>query len=762
MNAVILSGGDGMRLRPLTCSMPKVMLNVCNIPLLEYNLAVLKRHNIDCIIAADRFSNIIAEHFDSEHKSAPRFSFAKSPEGTSAALQKAVTEWGIPHDEPLLVINGGALADFDYGGIVRAHKRDGHAVTLILKKVPCPTDGIAAVEENGVLTDIIPCQPRESCASDMILTGSFVISGSAAAKITEYGGDLYRDVIPAMLKSGLKIHTVTEEGYFAFLQTPDDLMKITRDVLCGVYPHKPRTVTMRAAADGKEQPVCIGKNCDIAPDADISDGAVIGDSVCIGSGAKICGSIIGSGAYIGRRATVNYAIIGRNAKIGESAAVFEGAVIGEGAVLAESAAVNPNVRIWNGRHIEPFACAANDIKYGFARPVALDEEGITGETNGIITPQLAATVGSAAASVGRKIAVGCKDGAASEALALAVISGIMSAGSDVWFVGESTLPELAYCAKLCGAEAACFVEAGVTAKIRFLSADGLPLSGSQERLIEKGINRGEYRRSSFTRFGQTSFCGEIKSLYQGRISDIMPKSAEGIKIIINTPCRRISALCDSIIRDISDKNGAPMVFHLGGDGVKISAYTEDTGYIFHDKLALICCKSRLERGETLSLPESFPHAAETLAEKYGGRVLRYSFCSDGSDSEARQAAEGTEFIRDGIILMAELLKIMWESGKTLKELCAELPDFATVNRFIALDAAKLGHTALLRELCTEKQLRGNGVTINDRRGRVMIRPVKTGKGVMMHVESYSAETASELCDFYQDTLNTLAKKNLLK
>lgn len=757
MNAVILSGGDGMRLRPLTCSLPKVMLKVCNIPLLEYNLSALKRHNISCIIAADRFSNIIAEHFDPEHKAAPRFSFAKSPEGTSAALQKAVTDSDIPPSEPLLVVNGGALADFDYGGIVRAHKRDGHAVTLILKKVPFPTDGIAAVEENGVLTDLIPCQPRESCASDKILTGSFVISGGAAARITEYGGDLYRDVIPAMLKSGLKIHTVTEEGFFAFLQTPDDLMKLNRDVLFGVYPHKPRTVTN----DGRDA-VCIGRNCDIAPDAELADGAVIGDNVFIGSGAKICGGIIGSGAYIGRRATVNYAIIGKNARIGESAAVFEGAVIGEGAVIEESAAVNPNVRIWNGRHIEPFACAANDIKYGFARPAALDEEGITGETNGIITPQLAATVGSAAASAGRRTAVGCGNGAASEALALAVISGIMAAGSDVWFIGRSTLPELAYCAKLCGAEISCYVEAGVTAKLRFLSADGLPLSGSQERLIEKGINRGEYRRSGFTRFGKTSFCGEIRSLYRGRIWDIMPKSAKGIKIIINTPCGRISELCDSIMRDISDKNGTPTVFHIGGDGVKISVYTEDTGYIFHDKLALICCKSRLERGETVSLPEDFPHAAEALSEKYGGRILRYSFCSDGSDSEARQAAESTEFIRDGVILMAELLNIMRESGKTLKELCAELPDYATVNRFIALDAAKLGHTALLRELCTEKQLRGSGVTINDRRGRVMIRPVKTGKGVMMHVESYSAEIASELCDFYQDTLNTLAKKNLLK
>lgn len=753
MNSVILSGGDGMRLRPLTCSLPKVMLNVCNIPLLEYNLAVLKRHNISSIIAADRFSNIIAEHFDAAHKSAPRFSFGKSPEGTSAALQKAVTEHGIPHNEPLLVINGGALADFDYGGIVREHKRGGHALTLILTKVPCPADGIAAVEDNNVLTDIIQCQPRESCASDKILTGSFVISGGAAAKITDYGRDLYRDVIPAMLKSGLKIHTVTAEGYFAFLQTPDDLMKITRDVLFGVYPHKPRTVT---------NDICIGKNCDIAPDAEITDGAVLGDNVSVGNGAKICGGIIGCGAYIGRRATVNYAIIGRNARIGESAGVFEGAVIGEGAVIAESAAVNPNVRIWNGRHIEPFSCAANDIKYGFARPVALDEEGITGETNGIITPQLAATVGCAAASVGRKIAVGCKDGAASEALALAVISGIMSAGGDVWYIGETTMPELAYCAKLCGAELSCYVEAGVTAKIRFLAADGLPLSAGEERLIEKGINRGEYRRSTFTRFGRTSFCGEIKSLYQGKVAGIMPKSAEGIRIIINTPCKRISALCDSIIQDVSDKNGAPMVFHIGGDGVKISAYTEDTGYVFHDKLALICCADRFKRGDTVSLPESFPHAAETLAEKYGGKVLRYCFCSDGSDEEARRSAGDSEFVRDGIMLMAELLKIMSESGRTLKELCEELPDFATVNRFIALDAAKLGHTALLRELCTEKQLRGNGVTINDRRGRVMIRPVKTGRGVMMHVESYSAEIASELCDFYQDTLNTLAKNDLLK
>lgn len=750
--AVILAGGNGLRMRPLTCSLPKIMFGVCGEPLVEYHMSVLKRNGIsECIIAADRFSNVIAAHFDDGRKELPRLSISSVPEGTSAALSKAVKEWGIPREESVLVINGAALCGFDYEEIVRKHKYNGNLLTLILSPSERPYDCISASVENGVLKKILPYQPRESCLSELAVTGCFVINAGLAAKISEYGEDIILNALPSLVKNGIKIDTVTEKGYFKPLVTPLDLLEINADVLNGVYPHPPKCLREPS------EEFFAGSGCEIDESAVIDGGAVLGENVTVGKNAKIHGGYIGSGCYIGRSCTVNQAVIGRSVRLSEGASVFEGAVIGENAVIEENASVSPHVKIWNGRHIEPFSCVSNDIKYGFSKPFSLNEEGITGETNGVITPQSAAAAGSAAASLGNKILVGCSGTKAAKALALAFCSGVMAAGRNVWFLDEVTEPELCCCIRICGAGAGCFIEAGISAKMRFFSSDGLPLSRREERYIENGINRGEYRRSGFMRFGSILECSEIRELYRSRLQKLFHHKLNGIRAVIKSPNRRITDTCEEMLKEINDDSGEPIIFHISGDGTKISAFTEETGYIFYEKLVLICCKDRFTKGLDAALPADFPTAAESLAETYGRKVLRYSLCSDNSDKAARKAAAENSFVNDGIVLMSELLGIISAAGRSLKELCAELPEFAAVNRFIALNG-RGRQISLLRELCSEQQASSDGIVINDKRGRVMIRPVKTGQGVMMHVESCSIEAASELCDFYQDALNMLSKK----
>ena len=106
--------------------------------------------------------------------------------------------------------------------------------------------------------------------------------------------------------------------------------------------------------------------------------------------------------------------------------------------------------------------------------------------------------------------------------------------------------------------------------------------------------------------------------------------------------------------------------------------------------------------------------------------------------------------------MMTVLETLESRDLTLAEAAAELPDMALSTRFVAIDKQPV---KLLRSLFSEQQVSGDGVVIDDRRGRVLIRPVKTEKGVIMQVESYSAEIASELCDFYQDLLTKSMRRN---
>ena len=155
-------------------------------------------------------------------------------------------------------------------------------------------------------------------------------------------------------------------------------------------------------------------------------------------------------------------------------------------------------------------------------------------------------------------------------------------------------------------------------------------------------------------------------------------------------------------------------------------------------------------GHDIALPYNFPMTADKIAEKYGCKVFRYSGCpSDKSDSEARKLALKTPFVRDGAALALTVLETLESRGITLAEAVRELPEMALATRFVAVDKHPM---KLLKSLTAEKQASGDGITLNDARGRVLIRPVKTEKGVIMQAESFSMETASELCDFYQDIL----------
>ncbi|MCM1022813.1 MAG: sugar phosphate nucleotidyltransferase [Prevotella sp.] len=755
--AVILTGGDGLRLRPLTCTKPKAMLPVCGTPVIDYTLNALAGHGFKTVfIAADRLSNVITDRLDESPD--VDFIISSVPEGTCRPVARAAEVCGLAENEGIAVLYGDVLFETDLSAALEYHSMHAAEVTLVTYSTDRPSGCTLVSVEDGFVSDIIPTPARESCASELAASGIFILNGSAAAKAVEYE-DLLTGFIPALIKDGVKVLNFTAKGTFIDINTTDDLFTASNAVFEGLVP--PLKKISENSADCPEAkftpPAYIAKSADIAPYAEIGKRTVIGENVTVCRGAKLNGAVIMDGAYIGERATVNSAVIGTGARLLSGAAVYEGAAVGDSAVIAEQAVVKCGVKIWNGRHIDSYACAEQDIKYGFLTPAKIGEDGICGETGGVITPQTAAVLGSSLASLGGKIGIGWKDNHASKSLALAIASGVTAAGAEAWLFGNCTAPALAFCTARSRLSAGCRVDAGVTAKISLCSGDGLPLSGSEEKIVEGGLNRGEYRRAGFMHFGQLRDTEAILGLYKNMLEECAPKSLSGIKAVLNTSGGAVSDMCGDIMKRIGDKNGEPIVFHIGSDGKGVSAYTEETGYVFEERLILICCAERFAEGKDVSLPYDFPRAADRLAERYGRTVLRYSGCpSDSSDRDARRLAAETPFVRDGAALALTVLKVLESRGITLAEAAGELPEMALATRFVAVDKHPV---KLLRQICTEEQASGDGIVVNDKRGRVMIRPVKTEKGVMMKVESFSMEAASELCDFYQDKLKQLERNN---
>lgn len=755
--ALILTGGDALRLRPLTCSKPAAMLPVCGVPLVSYTVKLLKEQGFGRIFAAaDRLSSEITGFLEDIPEI--EFILSSSPKGTCAALKKAAEICG---DEIVTVIFGNLLFHTDLNALSERHISSGADITVLTRPVSpggSPSDNILAVTtgDGSPVTEILPCPARENCRSDTAVAGIFTVSRKTALDADKYGEDILSHLIPGIIKKGGSVSNMSAEGYFCSIAGTEGYFAANRDVLNGEYPCRPENVIAEAKLRPELKlvpPAYIAPSAQIASGAEIGEGTVIGENVTVCRGAKLRGAIIMDGAYIGERATVNSGVIGSGARLLTGAAVYEGAVVGDSAVIAEQAIIRSGVKIWNGRHIDAYACAAQDIKYGFLTPVRIGDDGLCGETGSIITPQTAAAAGSSLASLGGRIGIGYKDNCASKSLALAAAAGVTAAGAEAWLFGSCSAPALEYCTAKSGLSAGCWVEAGITAKLHLCSGDGLPLTRAEEKIIEGGLNRGEYRRASFSRFGELRDSAAITGLYASFLENSAPRRLTRLKAVLNTSDGTVSGVCEKILKRINGRgseNRDAVVFHIGGDGKGISAYTETTGYVFEEKLLMLACMKHFADGHDVALPYDFPKAADKLAKKYGGRVLRYSGCpSDPGDSEARRLAAETPFVRDGAALMLTVLDFLEARDMTLAEALEELPDIALSTRFVPIDRQPV---RLLRSIFTGGAATADGVEINDRRGRVLIRPVKTEKGVLMKVESYSMEAASELCDFYHDLL----------
>lgn len=745
--ALILAGGDALRLRPLSCTKPAAMLPVCGVPLISYTLDLLAQHRFSrVIIAADRLAASLKDFVGTDAD----FILSRAPEGSCRALENAAR---ISDSDEIVVIFGNLLFDTDLSAATAFHRNSRADVTVLTRGAADSEESVLAVTDGDRVTALIDSPARENCRSDTAAAGVFIVSRRTALSAAESGEDILKEFIPSLIRKNGNVIGFPAEGLFCAVNNFEGFFAANAAVLGGDYPRRPEHIVSRREERPELKlsvPAYIAPSADIAAGAEIGAGTVIGENVTVCRGAKLRGAVVMDGAYIGERAELYGAAVGTGARLLSGAELYEGAIVGDSAVIAEQAVVQSGVKIWNGRHIDAYAHAEQDIRYGFLAPMKIGEDGICGETGSIVTPQTAAAAGSALASLGGKIGVGFKDSSASKSLALAVCAGITAAGAEAWLFGEVSAPALAFCTARSGLSAGCWVEAGVTAKIRLCSGDGLPLTRSEEKIIEGGVNRGEYRRASFMRFGEIRGTEAIARLYDAMLENTAPKKLTRLRAALNSSGKAVQGVCGDILDRINAANGETIVFHIGSDGRGVSAYTDETGYVFEEKLMLIACARRFAKGYDVALPYDFPQAADSLAERFGSKVLRYSGCpSDKGDSEARRLAAETPFVRDGAALMLAVLETLESRGISLAEAVSELPEMALSTRFVAIDRQPV---KLLRSIFSDMQASGDGITVNDKRGRVLIRPVKSEKGVMIRAESFSAEFSSELCDFYQDLL----------
>ncbi|HEY7017100.1 MAG TPA: NDP-sugar synthase, partial [Gaiellaceae bacterium] len=364
MKAVVMAGGEGTRLRPLTSNQPKPMVPIVGKPCMEHILELLRRHGLDDVIVTVAFMpQAIRSYFGNGDTLGMQieYSVEESPLGTAGSVRLASDRL----DETFLVISGDALCDVDLGDLIRFHREREAAVTIGLKSVENPLEfGIVVTDEDGRIERFLEKPSWSQVFSDTINTGIYVLEPEVLRHVpTDRPYDFSKELFPLLLEMGRPMYGYVFDDYWQDIGNLDQFRQANFDALDERVSLEVPGIRLRGniwLGEGVEVddlsaiegPAFLGNYCRVAPDASVGAYSVLGSSVTLLERARTERSVIDTATHLGRSARVEGAVVGRACDIRAHAHVQEGAAIGDEVTLGAQSAVLPQVRIYPYKEVE--------------------------------------------------------------------------------------------------------------------------------------------------------------------------------------------------------------------------------------------------------------------------------------------------------------------------------------------------------------------------------------------------------------------------
>jgi len=351
VHAVVLVGGEGTRLRPLTLSTPKQMLPIVERPMIERVLEHLAGHGVDqAVLSLGYLPDAFIDAYPSGVVSGVSLTYAvePSPLDTAGAIRFAAEHAGI--DETFVVVNGDVLTDMDISTLVAFHRRREAEGTIALHPVSDPSAfGVVPTDDDGRVTAFVEKPPREEAPTNLINAGTYVLEPSFLERVpAERRVSIERETFPAMARGG-RLFALADEAYWLDTGTPADYLQAHRDLLEGRRGSPPLAGARRqgelwlsgdAKVDGKTAGACL-----VADGAVVAEGAriersVVGAGCVVEEGAVVSSSVMLPGARVAAKSTVAGSIVGPGSIIGMRCDVRPLSVIGAGVVVASGTEVD--------------------------------------------------------------------------------------------------------------------------------------------------------------------------------------------------------------------------------------------------------------------------------------------------------------------------------------------------------------------------------------------------------------------------------------
>jgi mannose-1-phosphate guanylyltransferase / phosphomannomutase len=798
LKAVIMAGGEGTRLRPITCDLPKPMVQVLGKPVMEYTIELLKKYGItEIAVTLHYLPDVIRGWFgDGVGRGVNLQYFVEDePLGTAGSV-RAAREF---LNESFIVISGDALTDIDLGLAMEFHRQKQADVTIVLKSVETPVEfGVVIAGGDGQIERFMEKPAWQDVFSDTVNTGIYIIEPQVMDRIAPGAkADFSKDLFPALMAANARLFGYLAEGYWCDIGNPAQYAAAQFDILDhrvhvdvglpegqpGVFIHPSANI-----ADG----ATLVRPCAVLEGAAVNAGSVVGPYAVIGreciveKSTSLEHTVLLDGVLVGTACHLEGSVVCDGAALGERARVHDGAVIGAGARVGSDSVIDRNVSIWPGITVERHASVRHTQQRGSRYPQSLfDDYGISGTFNDDIsaesTARLAMALGSAFTK-GNRVGIATWGDNAAILLREAFDAGLLSTGVCCVDMGELALPAARFAAKRLRLDGAVHIhsfEGQVT--ITVMDGKGANIDTAHEKKIEENLTKGSFRKAKNDDIADIIGISGVGIFYEQELYGGVAAAALERTIGIYGPDESLNQQAERVLEGMgyackscsTDGSLQQAAQRCVAEGMKMGLYQQKAGNEFAfidelgstyegDKLAVMLAMVAMDRGistGTVPLPVMANMGFESMAEKKGINVER---TPAGRSDWLRHACHSTDermcyLFYDGVYAAMSLAETLAMEGLSLSAYAARIPETFTHQQYVDCPLEKRGNA--MKTLYTEfgSSEAFGGALLNHEKGRVFITPDKQSSRFKVLTEAASEEYAEELAVMFQQVIDGIAK-----
>ena len=663
MKAVIMAGGKGTRLRPLTSHLPKPMVPLLDRPCMEYIIDLLKRHGItEIAVTVQYLPQVIRSHFGdgSEYGVSLHYFEEIMPLGTAGSVKNAEAFL----DETFLVISGDALTDFDLSQAIAYHREKQALGTLVLTRVEVPLEyGVVMTQEDGRIIRFLEKPSWSEVFSDTVNTGIYVLEPEMLSFFEpEQTFDFSKDLFPLVMKRDLPLYGYVADGYWSDIGNLTQYRETQFDMLNGLVEVDIKgTELLPQVWAGEnvvleeevriEGPAFIGEGTLLQAGAKLGPNAILGRYNRVEAGAEVVRTVVWNRNCIGQSAVLSGATLCHGVIVHAGAQVLADAVIGEKSVIGELAVIKPGVKVWSDKTVGANTIQGESLIWGKSVSQSLfGDEGISGIPNLELTPEQAGKIAAAYVSClphGATVSVSCDEDAYSGILKYAVISGLPGGGMTVRDIGITVAPIARYECRRSNSAGGMHIRKQANGEqcqvvLQFFDRDGLPIDKAFERKVENAFLQEDFARPGTHALGLLEQTNHVFDSYAAVLCaelDVNAVRARRFKVVLHGVSSEVLTLMYRMLNQLGctvmtlfngeddlsqfvQRNGADLGIEVDGSGQQFRLYTEAGHAVSEAQAIVLKAWIAAQAGAAVAVPVTAPTVVEEMSEGAGVHSVR--------------------------------------------------------------------------------------------------------------------------------------------